>query len=257
MPKQNNMLQAFDDFMSSRVLLLSMFSLFITIGIIFSSLYLVFDNVGELKDLIPTVFSNALQVILQKIEDYAFLSFILEHKILMSTFHYLVYFGLGIVAYYLFFAIYAFVISFFNVRLIKYIQEKYYPHIELKGIGIVPTIFFYVKTITVVLVLFIVLSPSYIIPAINILIFLPIYYFFHKTIVFDVSSVINTSKEYKKIKYVNWAELKTRTGFCFLLTLIPIVGILLYPYYILYLGHYFMEETKELRYSNDFHGINK
>lgn len=257
MTNRSIMLQAFDDFMSAKVLLVSLISFFITVSIIFSSLYLIFDNVVELKDILPTAFNHAVEWIFQKLENYSFLSFILEHKLVMAGFHILVYFGLGIVLYYLFFTIYAFVISFFNTMLIKYIQKKYYPDIELRGINMISTLVFYVKTIIIALILFIILSPAYIIPAVNILIFLPIYYFFHKTIVFDVSSVINTSKEYRKLKRVNWAELKTKTGFCFVLTLIPIVGIFLYPYYVLYLGHYFMEETKELRYSNDFHGMNQ
>jgi len=252
MPKQNYMFQAFDDFLSAKVLLLSFISLLLTLAIISLSLYLLFDTIGELKYSIPTAFTVVANIILQKIENYPFLAFILEHKIMMTILHFLVYFGLGIMSYYVFFTVYAFVISFFNVVLIRHIQKKYYPNIELRGMCIMHTIIFYVKTMAIFLLLFIVLSPAYIIPAINILIFVPIYYFFHKTIVFDVSSVINTSKEYKKLKRVNWAELKSKTGFCFLLTLVPVVGILLYPYYILYIGHYMMKETEELRYVNDF-----
>jgi hypothetical protein len=247
------MLQAFDDFMSPKVLLISLFSILITISIIFLFLSLAFDYSGEITKLIPTVFNSIVQDVFEKLETYPFLSFILEHKFLMFILHFLVYLGAGVVIYYMFFIIYAFVISFFNIFFIQYIQKKYYTNVELKGINILASVVFYIKTIIIALVLFIVLSPAYLIPAANILIFLPIYYFFHKTIVFDVSSVINTSKEYKKIKRANWSELKARTGFCFMLTLVPFFGILVYPYYVLYLGHYMMQETKELRYVNDFH----
>lgn len=247
------MLQAFDDFMSPKMLLISLLGIIITMSIIFLFLSFVFDYSGEVIKLIPTVFSSMVQNVFEKLETYPFLSFILEHKFLMSVFHFLVYLGAGVVIYYIFFTIYAFVISFFNTFFIQYIQKKYYTNVELKGMNILASVFFYAKTILISSVLFMVLSPTYIIPAINILIFLPIYYFFHKTLVFDVSSVINNSKEYKQIKRVNWGELKVRTGFCFMLTLIPLFGILLYPYYVLYLGHYMMQETKELRYVNDFH----
>ena len=247
------MLQAFDDFMSPKIILLSLLSILITISIIFLFLSFVFDYSGEVTKLIPAVFSSMVQDVFEKLKTYPFLSFIVEHKFLMSVFHFLVYLGTGVVIYYIFFTIYAFVISFFNTFFIQYIQKKYYTNVELKGMNILASVFFYTKTILISSVLLIVLSPTYIIPAINILIFLPIYYFFHKTLVFDVSSVINNSKEYKQIKRVNWGELKVRTGFCFMLTLIPLFGILLYPYYVLYLGHYMMQETKELRYINDFH----
>lgn len=254
MTKRSLMLQAFDDFMSPKVILMSIVSIFITISIIFLSLSFIFDYSGEVTKLIPTVFSSMVEDVFKKIDDYPFLSFVLEHKFLVYMLHLLVYLGVGIVAYYTFFAIYAFVISFFNIFFIKYIQKKYYTNVELRGMSIFSSVIFYIKTIIIALSLFIVLSPAYLIPAVNILIFLPIYYFFHKTIVFDVSSVINTAKEYKKIKRANWSELKVRTGFCFMLTLIPIVGILLYPYYVLYIGHYVIQETKELRYVNNFHG---
>ena len=247
------MLQAFDDFMSPKMLLVSLLSILITISTIFLFLSFVFDYSGEVTKLIPTVFSSMVQDVFEKLETYPFLSFILEHKFLMSMFHFFVYLGAGVVIYYIFFTIYAFIISFFNTFFIQYIQNKYYENVELKGMNILTSVFFYIKAILGTLVLFIVLSPTYLIPAINILIFLPIYYFFHKTLVFDVSSVINNSKEYKQIKRANWGELKARTGFCFMLTLIPLFGILLYPYYVLYLGHYMMQETKELRYVNDFH----
>lgn len=257
MTNRSLMLQAFDDFMSPKVILMSIFSIFITISIIFLLLFFIFDYSGEITELIPTVLSSMVDDVFKKIENYPFLSFMLEHKLLMSMLHLLVYLGVGVVAYYTFFAIYAFVISFFNIFFIQYIQKKYYTNVELKGMNIFSSVIFYIKTIIIALLLFVVLSPAYLIPAVNLLIFLPIYYFFHKTIVFDVSSVINTAKEYKKIKRANWTELKARTGFCFMLTLIPIVGILLYPYYVLYIGHYVIQETKELRYVNDFHGIDK
>ena len=257
MTNRSLMLQAFDDFMSPKVILMSIFSIFITISIIFLLLFFIFDYSGEITELIPTVLSSMVDDVFKKIENYPFLSFMVEHKLLVSMLHLLVYLGVGVVAYYTFFAIYAFVISFFNIFFIQYIQKKYYTNVELKGMNIFSSVIFYIKTIIIALLLFIVLSPAYLIPAVNLLIFLPIYYFFHKTIVFDVSSVINTAKEYKKIKRANWTELKARTGFCFMLTLIPIVGILLYPYYVLYIGHYVIQETKELRYVNDFHGIDK
>ena len=257
MTNRSLMLQAFDDFMSPKVILMSIFSIFITISIIFLLLFFIFDYSGEITELIPTVLSGMVDDVFKMIENYPFLSFMLEHKFLMSMLHLLVYLGVGVVTYYTFFAIYAFVISFFNIFFIRYIQKKYYTNVELKGMNIFSSVIFYIKTIIIALLLFVVLSLAYLIPAVNLLIFLPIYYFFHKTIVFDVSSVINTAKEYKKIKRANWTELKARTGFCFMLTLIPIVGILLYPYYVLYIGHYVIQETKELRYVNDFHRIDK
>ena len=243
---------AFDDFISLKVLFASILSFVITVSIITAILYLGYDNVGNIFDLFVQAYKDATDYIYAKLEDYPTIAFIIEHKIFMLMFNFVVYFGLGVVFYYTFFIIYAFIISFFNPIFIGHIQKKYYPEVKLKGMNIFLAVFFYIKTISTTLVLFVILSPTFLIPGLNLLMFLPLYYFFHKTLVFDVSSVINTQKEYRKIKKVNWSELKSHTIFCFFLSLIPIIGILIYPFYIFYIGHYIIKETEELRTHIEF-----
>ena len=246
------MLRAFDDFLSPKVIALSLLSFLITLFLFTAIFYFLFDYTGEWREMIPSVLTQNIQGFIEIIESYPWLAFVFEHKLMIMLLKYFLYFGFGLFFYYLFFALYSIVISFFNGYFILHLQKKYYLDVELKGIDIVGVVFFYMKTIIITAVLFLVLSPAYFIPVLNILIFVPIYYFFHKTIVFDVSSVVNTGREYRKIKKVNWSDLKSRTVFCFLLTLIPFFGMILYPFYVLYIGHYIMAETKELRYMSDF-----
>lgn len=243
---------AFDDFISLKVLFASILSLVITVSIIATILYLGYDNAGNIFDLFVQAYTDATDYIYAKLEDYPAIAFIIEHKIFMLMFNFVVYFGLGVVFYYTFFIIYVFILSFFNPMFIGHIQKKYYPEVKLKGMNIFLIVFFYIKTILITLVLFVILSPAFLIPGLNLLMFLPIYYFFHKTLVFDVSSVINNQKEYKKIKKVNWSELKSHTIFCYLLSFIPFIGILIYPFYIFYVGHYIIKETEELRAHIEF-----
>jgi len=251
MHKEDRVFLALEDFISLRVLIISLISLMITLVIIYGIFSLSFDNIGSFKSLLPDV----VETILNNIQEYSIVSYMLEHKAIMYIVHILLSFGIGIFVYYVFFGIYAFIISFFNIFLIRYLQKKYYNSIEIKGISIVYTLFFYIKTIAIAILLFLLFLPVYIIPVLNLLIFVPIYYFFHKTLIYDVSSEVNIYKEYKKIKKVNTIELKAKTGFCFLLSLIPFIGILIYPYYVLYLGHYIMQETEELRYIEEFNKI--
>jgi hypothetical protein len=247
-------LQAFDDFLSTKVLLLTALSIIITMGIIFFSAYQLFAYSGSFTSFIPTLFNTIVTYILENLKDYPFLNFIIEHKFITMFLSFLIHFGIAIIFYYIFFLLYSFVVSFFNKLLISFIQKKYYKDFKLKSIPLFYSIFFYFKTTTITVLLFIIMIPIFLIPGLNLFIYLPIYYFFHKTIYYDASSQINNLKEYKKIKYVNSNEIKGHTGFCFMLTFIPIVGLLIYPYYILYMGHYIMRESKELRYINDFHG---
>jgi len=251
MYKQSNALLALEDFLSLRIFVISLISFVITLAVIYSISSLFFDNIGSLKSLLPDI----IEQISSTIQEYSIVSFILEHKALMYVVHILLSLGIGIFIYYIFFGLYAFIISFFNIFLIKYLQNKYYSSVEIKGTSSVYTLFFYLKTIAITVLFFIIFLPVYLIPGLNLLIFFPIYYFFHKTIIYDVSSEVNTYNEYRKIKKVNAVELKTKTGFCFLLSLIPLLGILIYPYYVLYLGHYIMQETEELRYIDEFKKI--
>lgn len=252
MHKKDSVVSSLDDFFSPKIIFITFVSFLITIVIITSLLFLAFGNASSLKELAPEVFAWFTEVVMSKIEARPMLSFVLEHETVMMIFRFVMYFGFGIVVYFVFLTIYGVVVGFFASIIVKYVQKKHYPKVKIEGIGIISTAFFYVKTILIALVLLVLLSPSYIIPGLNFLIFVPIFYFFHKTLVFDVSSVVNTGKEYKKIKKVNWGELKARTGLCFALTFIPIIGIIIYPYYVICISHYILKETTELRAHQDF-----
>ena len=206
-------------------------------------------------NILPELYERSKVFFYEKIVTLPFSGFLAEKEFLLIIVRVVFFFGLGTLIYFMFFALYGFIISFFAPFLIKGIQKKYYPDLKLEGMGIFSMILLYLKIIPVTILLFILVSPTYLIPGLNLLILLPMYYFFHKTLVFDVSSIINTKKEYKKIKKANWNELKGQTLPMFALGYIPILGILLYPYYILHTGHFILNETRTLRYINNFHGI--
>ena len=166
---------------------------------------------------------------------------------------YVIIFTVGMGLYYLFFILYGFVLGWFTGSLVKIVQRKHYPNIVFKGIGVIRTIIFYIKTIIITMFIFIILLPLYIFPVTNLMLMLAPYYFFHKTIIFDVASVVNDTQEYQKIKKVNWTELKGITGICFAMSLVPIIGIFLYPLYIIFVSHYMLKETEELRHVINFH----
>lgn len=245
------------DFLSPKIIAISLLSFLITSAILFTLAYLLLENTGSIKELMPELFNMLDRNIFSKLEDAPLMGFLIEHKAIMLLFKGMIFFGLGVVAYYLFFGLYGLIVSLFSGIIIRIIQKKYYPGLTLKGIGITSTLFFYLKTIIITVLLFILFSPTLLIPAVNLLIFMPVYYFFHKMLVFDVSSNINTTKEYRKIRKLKWSELKAHTTFCFLLTLIPVLGILLYPYYVIYTGHYILHETKKLRYEEDFQALKR
>lgn len=247
--------RALEDFLSAKVLSISIFALLVSLGIIIGGLYFIFDNTPSISGLVPEFFSSTLDIVRNKIESYPFLGFLFEHKFLEYILRILVFMGAGAMLYYTLFVVYGIIIALFVPIFVKDVQKKYYPQVNLRSMGLVRIIFFYIKTAIITLLLFTVLIPAYLIPGLNLIVFLPTYYWFHKTIVFDVSAEINTPEEYKSIKKTKWGELKSHTIFCFLLAHIPLVGILLYPYYIFYVTHYMLNETQAYRYEKGFHAI--
>lgn len=98
------------------------------------------------------------------------------------------------------------------------------------------------------MILYIVLIPIYFIPLLNIIAFnLPAYYFFHKMLVYDVGSEINTKKEFVQIKAIVSNQIRLRTLGMYALTLIPFVGIFFPILFVIYLTHIFINESLELR----------
>jgi len=255
--KKKGFTASLEDFFTPQILLISIVSIIITSTILFLVGYGIVESASSegTKRLIPELYDWFNESIFSYLDLIPGLTFIMEHHITMMILKGIMFFGFTVLIYYVFFGVYGIVIGFFAGAIIRSIQKKHYPDVELKGMGIFSAIPFYIKTIAVTVFLLVLFSPAYLIPALNLLVFIPIYYFFHKTIVFDVGSEINTRREYKKIKTVNSGELKTQTLACFSATLIPIAGILLYPYYVILVGHYMLRETRELRKIEQFSKI--
>ena len=145
------------------------------------------------------------------------------------------------------------VVGFFTPLVIKKLKSRHYPPFEIKGHGSFFAVLWHtVKSLLIMVVLYIILIPLYFIPFVNIIAFnLPAYYFFHKMLVFDVGSSMNSEKEYLQIKAIVGSQIRLRTFLMYLLTLIPFVGIFFPLLFVIYLAHIFMNETIELRMVTD------
>jgi len=92
------------------------------------------------------------------------------------------------------------------------------------------------------------LIPFYFIPILNIIAFnLPLYYFFHKMLVYDISSNMTTREENEKIKYFNKNSLRAKTLFLYLISLIPFTIFFTAVFYVIYLGNTYFIEVRKLR----------
>ena len=225
------------DFLSPKFLTLSFAPLFVAL-IVLS--ILMFLGVNEVIMMIKTASASgdfsfvdeASYPILTKI-----LSFAVVHWMLTALFY---VFGIFLVVVFSI-VIAVLTLGFLTPHIVKTLHKQYYSHISLPKDTlsvfktVLITIFVFVKFI----LLLIICIPFMFIPIFNIIAFnAPFYYLFHKLIIFDVASNIFSASTYNKaLKPYTWQILLITLCF-FILALIPIIGLFLQLFFVIYLTHY-------------------
>lgn len=141
------------------------------------------------------------------------------------------------------------VIGFLTPLILKEIQRRHYSDVEMIGYSnIFAALFLTLKWAFTMMILFIVLIPIYFIPILNVIAFnLPLYYFFHKMLTYDVASTICTKEEAVKIKFFHASTLRLKTLGLYLISLIPFVVFFASVFYVIYLGHSYFIELRKMR----------
>lgn len=237
---------ALGDFFSPRVLLITLVSLILTLAVFIVGIMLLFGSVETLS----SWFVTSLDGLNQSIEQSWFLSLISLFFITKMFVTILFFFTSAFVVYFLFLVVYSTIIGFFSGQIIKEIGEKHYAHIEQKSMSMFAYFYLIAKTIVIAFVFLIVLMPLFLIPILNFVLFIPIFYMFYKMLVLEVASACLDSKEYAQLKARKGVELKGIAFVCFLVTMIPFVGVVLYPYYVIAMSHFIYREVPSLRLSN-------
>ncbi|MEA3289742.1 MAG: EI24 domain-containing protein [Campylobacterota bacterium] len=136
------------------------------------------------------------------------------------------------------------IVGLLTPKILSIIQKKHYPNIPIDGYGtlnngLVKTI----KTALIMLGLFIILLPFYFIPVINMIaINIPLFYFFHKMLHYDVSSTLISTEKFSQIYNENKTTMRIKTLSLYIASLIPFAAFFLSVFYIVYLGHtYFLK----------------
>lgn len=145
------------------------------------------------------------------------------------------------------------IIGFLTPMILGILHKRYYSHLELNGYGtLFSSLWELFKSLSMMVLLFLILIPVYFVPVLNIIAFaLPLYYFFHKLLNFDVSSTILTKEQYKEIYKKEANSFRLRTLFLYLVSMIPFATLFSAVYFIIYLGHsYFIQLDKLEKNSN-------
>ncbi len=179
----------------------------------------------------------------------AIIKFLMSSALTSWIASFLVYTIGGFLTLYLSIFVALIVIGFLTHMILQEVQRRHYQDVTMIGFSnALEATFLTLKWIFIMIGLFLVLIPLYFIPFVNVIAFnLPLYYFFHKMMTYDVSSSICTKEEDMKIRFFYSSTLRLKTLGLYLLSLIPFVIFFASVFYVIYLGHSYFIEVRKLR----------
>jgi len=241
--KTNIFALALGDTLSPRVLLVSLLSFILTIVVFIGAIWLLFGGMGALSAWI----AQSLQSFEGSIEQSWFLSMISLIFITKTVVAILFFFTSAMVTYYLFLMVYSVIVGLFAGYFIQEIRSVYYPDFAFRGIGLLSYLWMVLKTLLWTTLMFVLLFPLVFIPVLNFALLVPVYYLFHKLLVLDVASMLNSVEEYRELKRLYAGQMRGITLVCFALTVIPFLGVVIYPYYVIVMSHFIFRKTEAFR----------
>jgi len=247
------------DFFTPTMLKFSVLPFIISIVIMYILFFVVagigLDQLGSLDvQTTQTTLENGIphtETISAQLEGTAIIQFLMSYTITSWIATFLVYTIGGFFTLYISIYVAIIIIGLLTPYVLKVLQQRYYQDIEIVGYSnIFESLFLTLRWTLTMLALFLVLIPFYFIPLVNIIAFnLPLYYFFHKMLSFDIASTITTKDENKQIKYFYSTKLRLKTLALYLTSLIPFAVYFGAIFYVIYLGHTYFIEVKKLRES--------
>ncbi len=184
-----------------------------------------------------------------QLEGSSIIQFLMSYAVTSWIATFLVYTIGGFLMLYVSIFVAVLVIGLLTPLIMRELQARHYKDVEIIGhSNIMEGIFLAIKWAFFMLMMFFLFFPLYFIPLLNIIAFnFPLYYFFHKMLTYDIGSTLCTRDEDKKIKYFNANNIRLKTAFLYLLSLIPFVIFFASVFFVIYIGHTYFMETKKLR----------
>jgi len=253
----NILSQSIKDFLTPKMLKYAILPFIITIIFMYLIFFIIAGLGIEQLSLInvessQTYVENGIphtETIITKLQGLDVMQFLMSYAVTSWIASFLIYAIGGFLTIYVSIFVAVIIIGFLTPTVMRELQRRHYPELEIKGhSNLFSMLFLIIKWILVMLLLFVVLIPFYFIPLVNIIAFnLPLYYFFHKMITYDVSSTICTSEEDKKIRYFSANSIRLKTLVLYLISLIPFAIFFGAIFYVIYIGNTYFEELKKLR----------
>jgi len=253
-------IQSIKDLFSAKMLKYSLLPFIIT-ALISYIVFILLASMGldqlhaQIQTTSQTIQNGVVQTqsntLIADLKDSSFKQFMMSYAITSWILSFMVY-AIGT-----FFVLYAsifiavLIIGFLTPYILKELQRLHYQDVAMIGFdNIFQTILLTTKWAFIMILLSLIFVPLYFIPVVNIIALnFPLYYFFHKMINYDIGSTICSKDEFYmiKLKYAN--ELRLKSLFLYLISLIPFAIFFVSVLYVIYTGHTYFIKVKELRTS--------
>jgi len=257
MSEKDLILLSVKDFFTKQMLKYSLAPFILTIVVMYILFFVVagigVESLGEMQvQTTETTMQNGIphtESVSTMLEGTAIIQFLMSYAITSWIATFLIYAIGSFLVLYASIFIAIIVIGFLTPFVLRELQRRHYSDVEMIGhSNIISGLFLVLKWFVVMILLFILLIPFYFIPLVNIIAFnLPLYYFFHKMIKFDISSNIATKEEDKKLNYFLSNKLRLKTLALYLISLVPFAIFFAAIFYVIYLGHTYFLEIRALR----------
>lgn len=261
MSEKNLILLSVKDFFTKQMLKYSLAPFILTIIIMYILFFVVagigVESLGQMQvQTTETTIQNGVphtESVSTMLKGTAIIQFLMSYAVTSWIATFLIYAIGSFMVLYASIFIAILVIGFLTPFVLKELQRRHYKDVEMIGYSnIISGLLLVIKWLFIMIILFILLIPFYFIPLINIIAFnLPLYYFFHKMITFDISSNICTKEENKKIHYFSANSIRLKTLALYLISLVPFAIFFGAIYYVIYLGHTYFLEVRKLRLENN------
>lgn len=176
------------------------------------------------------------------------LGFSIVHWLLMSLFVVVGTFGVVLVSL----VIAVITVGFMTPLIVKAVRARNYPEIpSSKGDDFLASLWNIIKIFLKFILLFLCTVPFLFLPFINFMIFqVPFFYLFYRLMIYDLLST-GVSEDSEKIIQENKFALFIVMLIFFLLSLIPLFGLLLQVFFIVYLSHFLLSKSKQVVYNSN------
>lgn len=257
MSEKELFLQSIKDFFTPKMLKFSILPFLITLVVMYSFFFglagMGVEQLGimhvestqtTIQDGVPHTESLSAQL-----EGSSIIKFLMSYTLTSWLATFLIYTVGGFLTIYLSVFIAVIVIGFLTPFVLRELQTRHYQDVTMTGhSNPIMALFLALKWAAVMLFLFLLFIPLYFIPLLNIVaINIPLYYFFHKMLTYDVASTICTKEESRQIGYFSANKLRAKTVALYLLSLVPFAIFFTAIFFVIYLGHTYFLEAKKLR----------